>query len=336
MAALAACTLLSCEKQGGREDAQQAISFTAQTSEMTKAEGPETRLDRDFVVFGEKQMEQNGGWSTVFPWYNVKYVNNTYNYQGLTSRLDKPQDKKFWDSGANSYRFAAFSYAGDVTIETAGTPSITVAGIDTSSVLMLAGYSDNMIGKTDIGKTVKLNFKAVQPRIRIGLYESMSSHSITNVSWTLEGIFPQSAESMTVRLDSLALTAYTATKPDRSSLSDSTCTGGKLMSTTSANPDYSEPVVVMPSTAEMAEYLKMTLSYDVIDNLTGGRLKEENRVAYVPAELAVWSPARAYSYLFKITRTDLIFEGYSTLSFELIDWGDHSEDNVIDDLGGLM
>lgn len=183
-----------------------------------------TKLNNQFVVSGFKGASSvpNGTGSTVFNHYQVEYTANTagktesntadWEYVGITPLADygngETQTIKYWDYKENQYDFIAYSTS-DATVIHGETPTPTdgklyVTAITPASATSSTGGAYKVAGSTaelskfyiadlvtvprsDYSKEVKITFRNIAAKVRIGLYETIPGYSIKNVKFYVNG-----------------------------------------------------------------------------------------------------------------------------------------------------
>ncbi|MCQ2212169.1 MAG: hypothetical protein MJZ36_00865 [Bacteroidaceae bacterium] len=142
---------------------------------------------------------------------NWEYVNQTHDAIGTNAantigRTATEQSIKYWDFSQPEYDFIAYStgastmVAGtDVTSSTLTDGQVKVTKIATGTGLASDAYSFEALSTTDLancyitdvtpvlptnyGKTVKLTFKNLTAKIRLGIYETIPGYSVKNVEF---------------------------------------------------------------------------------------------------------------------------------------------------------
>lgn len=183
-----------------------------------------TKLNNQFVVSGFKGASSvpNGTGSTVFNHYKVEYTANTagktesntadWEYVGITPLADygngETQTIKYWDYKQDQYDFIAYSTS-DATVIHGETPTPTdgklyVTAITPTSATSSTGGAYKVAGSTaqlskfyiadlvtipraDYSKEVKITFRNIAAKVRIGLYETIPGYSIKDVKFYVNG-----------------------------------------------------------------------------------------------------------------------------------------------------
>lgn len=183
-----------------------------------------TKLNNQFVVSGFKGASSvpNETGSTVFNHYKVEYTANTagktesntadWEYVGITPLADygngETQTIKYWDYKQDQYDFIAYSTS-DATVIHGETPTPTagklyVTAITPASATSSTGGAYKVAGSTaelskfyiadlvtvprsNYSKEVKITFRNIAAKVRIGLYETIPGYSIKDVKFYVNG-----------------------------------------------------------------------------------------------------------------------------------------------------
>lgn len=217
-----------------------AIKFSTVSKSITRADhvGADAAklLNNNFVVEGIKTI--SGATSSiveVFDNYNVNWTENTANTTlsntsnweyvgqpiiGDSKTAVQEQSIKYWDFAASQYDFWAYSLGGgSATVSTLnhdaalGTSAYTISGSleDLSKVYisdLQTAYNPNTTGtnsKPVMGDEVKLSFRSLVTKVRIGLYETIPGYSVKYVKF-----YPSENETAT---NNAILYASTSTLP---------------------------------------------------------------------------------------------------------------------------
>ena len=195
----------------GGESGDGAIVFTTSTKTITRADhvGADAArlLNNNFVVEGIKTV--GGSPVEVFDNYNVNYIANSANktasntanweYVGqgiLTGKTAvQAQTIKYWDYAASQYDFWAYSLGGsgatvsslahDATI-TSSAYTFTGTATQLNDVYisdLVTAYNPTVSGQPEFQDEVKLTFRALVAKIRVGLYETIPGYSVKNVQF---------------------------------------------------------------------------------------------------------------------------------------------------------
>ena len=170
---------------------------------MSRAEGAAAAalLGDAMKVYGVKNIGSTN-YGKVFVNYQVLYntaqsgnaeYNDGWYYAGAVSG----QDIKYWDYSASDYHFAAgspvanFTYALDAT--TGDIKTATVTGLGGRLIRTIGVASDNspvyvadpvVASKaTDYNQEVNFTFRALQAKVRVGIYETIPGYKITDIKF---------------------------------------------------------------------------------------------------------------------------------------------------------
>lgn len=183
-----------------------------------------TKLNNQFVVSGFKGASSvpNETGSTVFNHYKVEYTANTagktesntadWEYVGITPLADygngETQTIKYWDYKQDQYDFIAYSTSdasvihGSAPTPTAGKLYVTAitpatATSSTGGAYKVAGSTAELskfyiadlvtVPRSDYSKEVKITFRNIAAKVRIGLYETIPGYSIKDVQFYVDG-----------------------------------------------------------------------------------------------------------------------------------------------------
>lgn len=233
LAAVAVIVLASCSNDdfiGGSDVAQRnasngEITFASGMGAITRADivGAEaaTLLGTKFIVLGVKGDGTAAGMTPVFQNYLVQWQANSagtsesnthdWEYAGITavapsSIAGTAQTIKYWDYGAASYDFAAFS-TGTSQMIASGTPAagqVLVSAIEYNGAegkgYTLKGSSDDLakcyiadmvtVEKADYQKTVQMKFRSMGTKVRMAIYETVPGYAIKDVKFYTDGTTP--------------------------------------------------------------------------------------------------------------------------------------------------
>ena len=279
----------------GNNNGSGAISFNSGSKAITRATGAEAAklLNNNFVVEGIKTI--NSTKSEVFDNYNVNYLENTadktasntanWEYVAQTILTGKTaaaeQTIKYWDFAAKQYDFWAYSLGnyttGSLTVSslepnaTLGTSAYTIEGTkdDLANVYisdLVTAYNPNteVSGLTsaqlttlpNMGNEVKLSFRSLVTKVRVGLYETIPGYSVENVEF-----YPSDNGTATS-----TVSLYTSSSVLPSFPSSGTSTYTVTFPTTGIShigeSDYNKAHVTFPNDGTKASKLEFgTLSY---------------------------------------------------------------------------
>ena len=356
-AAVASIALFSCTSDdlaGGDTNApsqgtEDAITFGSTFKAVTRADLTDgdaaSKLGNAFKVYGVKKNSTTTNYNKVFVDYTVSYANGSWDYNNPTNN----QYIKYWDYKSDDYHFVAGSPVGSFTFN----PDATTGDITTATVTGLGGrlnhgttiasghaavyVADPKVASkdNDYNKEVEFTFKAMQSRVRVGIYETIPGYKIKSIKFfnnattttesqyitlfSSEANYFQGGTNVTGTLTyNWATPGYTFGYTTGNS-SSSYWEGGQytagVPATTSAttdlygvdaNKDTNGYFIVLPTTAATATALTLKCEYTLesLDN-SGEEIVVENATATIPADYTKWLPNYAYTYLFKITDSNL-------------------------------
>lgn len=218
--ALASCTSdefvgENTSPNSGNNNGSGAIVFSTGTNGVTRAEltGAQAaeKLNNAFVVEGTKG-STSVATTVVFDNYNVNYTANTANttasntdnweYVGLDvnplATIYQSGDKqtiKYWDYMQPQYDFIAYSLGTGGATATAITPgtATTNTGTGTVGAYTLKGTAAQLktvhiadlvtVKDADYGKPVKITFRSLAAKVRLGIYETIPGYSVKEVKF---------------------------------------------------------------------------------------------------------------------------------------------------------
>lgn len=365
------------ENSGNGQNALSAINFGGDAGKITRATSNTgdyvKMLDGQFKIYGVKKTT-DGNLKSVFVNYSVwdAVANNTtsntkgWEYVGAKGAtnlgtgnisLDKDQTIKFWDYSASEYRFvagspiSAFTYDVPVTNESKEIKSATITGLAghinaNESGTPLTTYpvyiaDPKIVQKADYNNTVEFSFKRQQAMVRVGLYETISGYSITEINFYEAGgskakdgnnvILTSGTENYFVGGSNVkgtitynwtgATPSYTYTYTDDTNLTQSQnwCAGKfephnalATESTAAVAELYGKDndmstngyftVIPTPSATIAAPILiKCDYTLTSVDG-SGETIKVTGATAAIPAAFSKWEANTRYTYLFKISQ----------------------------------
>ena len=268
-----------------------------------------------------------------------EYVGKTSYGAKLTPNAPTPQTIKYWDNGATSYTFTAISaldadVSGDkvvITKNTAGTSNeyekgYTIAvkeGASAGKIFFADRINDTPANLRN--SAVKFYFRNLQAKMRFGIYETVPGYTVkikqvkynnaySTEHFGVDGKFikPGNNTSFTVTYGNgttgplnKALVAVTADSYDTYLTSTSTtimsATSIGTASNTATLDDY---VSILPYTSNTTD-LSFTIDYTLKSEDTNEIIEITGKTVKVPAAYCKWQSNYAYTYLFKITDSDL-------------------------------
>ena len=233
LAAVAGIVLASCSNDdfiGGSDVAQRnasngEITFASGMGAITRADivgaDAATLLGSKFIVLGVKGDGTAAGMTPVFQNYLVQWQANSagtsesnthdWEYAGITavapsSIAGTTQTIKYWDYGAESYDFAAFS-TGTSEMIASGTPAagqvlvsaIEYNGAEGKGYTMQGAAADLAncyiadmvtVEKTGYKETVQMKFRSMGTKVRMAIYETVPGYAIKDVKFYTDDTTP--------------------------------------------------------------------------------------------------------------------------------------------------
>ena len=353
-----------------------AIMFSSGTNGTTRAAhvGADAAalLGNNFVVYGAKNATAttagNFASTKVFDHYNVNFVANTagttasntsdWEYVGQPKHAHASttaQTIKYWDYSTLEYNFIAYSTgtateisSGEVTTGNLLVSAITPGTATTSAYTVQGASADDLakfyiadiktVSKTNYQGEVKLTFRSLASKVRIGLYETVPGYSVKNVKFysadeavgdgtpylyggatafnetgTFTVSYPTIGSANSGNSDynkahvgfttsgdggQSALKTFGALTP-KVSLTDDNVAGDYLGRTAPA-ASMSPYQLVLPN--ETGTILNMKCDYTLVStDGSGEEIKVTGASAQVPTVYAKWQANYAYTYIFKIS-----------------------------------
>ena len=364
--ALTGTVLVSCTQSEYLGEAVQtsdnsAIVFGGATGKQVRAfiENGEAadKLGNEMLVYGVKGDGTN--YNDVFKNYTVKYLtsksgNDEYNNGWYYVEAVSGQSIKYWDYSTNNYRFVAGSPVAKFTFNQDPTSksitSATVSGLgghiarntgsaNTWDAVYIA--DPQVVAKADYNNPVKFEFKAMQSKVRVGIYETIPGYKITDIKFyqttddptpdadgyvTLIGVDnyfqgTTSTVSGTITYDWTATPATYTFDYDASLTKSAYWEGGKFADGVKATSSAGTNVlnlygadgdldaatgyfVVMPTpSATEAKPLTLKCDYTLTSlDAASETIKVKGATATIPSAYTKWAPNTAYTYIFKITK----------------------------------
>ncbi|MBQ9169614.1 MAG: hypothetical protein IJ148_02145 [Bacteroidaceae bacterium] len=353
MLALSGTVLVSCTQseyvgETVQTSENEAIVFGGGTGRMTRAEiGGEsaaTLLGNEMLVFGSKKGEGTV-YNPVFNSYTVKYntaKTGSDDYNNGWYYVEGSQNIKYWDYSSEDYRFVAGSPVANFTFTDVTSAEVTGLGGRLNHETTVASDAKPVyiadpvvVAKANYKQPVKFSFKAVQSRVRVGIYETVPGYKITDIKFYNNDATPASSQYVTLNS---ATTGYfqgasgvkgtitydwTTTPASYTFAYDAAgltlgkyWEGGQFTSgvpaVNSASTDlYGTETsmgttgyfAVMPTpSATAATPLTLTCDY-TLTSLDGTEtINVKQAKATIPADYTKWAPNTAYTYIFKITK----------------------------------
>lgn len=206
---IAAMALASCssddflgDSTGNTQSAAstKAIAFSGGKGNMTRANLEKAdaaqALGNNFIVYGVKNKDNTS--TTVYNYYNVNWKGDENN-KAIGEWVYAEQDKnklnttgsdkqtiKYWDYGANSYDFTAFTLgSNNINVERSeenGSPIYTFTGKNTD--LHSCYIADReLVETTNFGNPVKFTFHSTGTKVGVSFYETIPGYSIKDIKF---------------------------------------------------------------------------------------------------------------------------------------------------------
>ena len=270
---------------------------------------------------------------------NWEYVGKTSYGDKLNPNAPASQTIKYWDNGASSYTFTALSALdADITSDkvvitktTSGTTAFdkgyTIAVKEDASVDKIF-FADriNDAPANLRNSAVKFSFRNLQAKLRFGIYETVPGYTVkikqvgynstTNTTnFGVDGKFIKPGEntSFTVTYGNgttgtlnKALVAVSGSSSSDSYLASTSTTimTTAAIGTSSSGATMDGYVAILPYTSNTTD-LSFTIDYTLKSEDTNEIIEITGKTVKVPAAYCQWKSNYAYTYLFKITDSDL-------------------------------
>lgn len=300
----------------------------------TAASAANTVFQNYTVVYGASTHHTTA--SNTDDW---EYVGQTSYGSKLTPTAPASQTIKYWDNAASSYTFTAVSALdGDITggkvvitKNTSGSSdeydkgyTIAVKDGATASKIFFADRIHDTPANLN-SNAVKFTFRNLQSKLRFGIYETIPGYSVSidkvyynstnsTTNFGVDGNFIKPADntSFTVTYGNgttgtlnKAIVAVTADAFDTYKAStSSTIMTATSIGTVSSSATMDEYVSILPYTSNTTD-LSFTIDYTLKSEDTGETIAKTGKAVKVPAAYCKWQSNYAYTYLFKITDSDL-------------------------------
>lgn len=292
---------------------QSTIAFSSVEAEQEMMTRSATQLERDFVVYGYKNV--NSSTQQVIDGYTVTYKqgsantseDNTHNYYYVNGTT---QTIKYWDFAASEYRF--WGYTGDKSSFSNGGTELTIPVSDlltNKEPTELPLYSKLYIRNPITSDVVTLEYKRPYSKIRALFYTSEPMEAddkivLTNITLTPDEekkIYKSGTVEVTYSFDETAEKVKT-TPSDVSADALEMLTYQKVTLTPSAG--YTSDHAVLAKTKYDTEFyytLPMGEKNPAFILTVCVNGDTEYKTAVVPAAYMHWKPNYTYTYIFKIT-----------------------------------
>ena len=267
-------------------------------------------LEEGFRVWAVK--EKDGVGQVVFDGTEVAFDSGSYTYG--------PQ--KYWDMGADTYRFCGFSPA---AIGDGGIGGASFGDVDVVRVPRVAFVQDNITAP--LGRAMRMVFTPLSCGVRFIVYETLSTMSVSGVGVDASG-FCSSGVDYVVSYDDMD--AYDADLlPSWEDARVSGYIDGKAPESVSlAYGTDIERVLPLGGSRPVT----VTLSFDVTDDRSGRTEHVDASEVVIPAE---FTPARFntdYVYVLKISKVGVSFDVEATLKMNIAicQWIGSRSETVLD------
>lgn len=300
-------------------------------------------LGNHFHVFGVKTVD--GNTRNVYPDYVVEYNGNDgageagstasnssgWEYVGLNNYPN--QTIHYWDYSASNFTFQAWSAStGNATVDVTGNNTLTVTTTSASDLAKL--YVADLVSidraahnaANHYGGIVTFTFRSMSARVRLGIYESISGYSVSQVTFrSAKGLFANSntnallegsfnaqdgSDGGTFNVTYNAVTGKAEFNNTAVGTPADFCNFGPFsqqnIGTDRSNPTWaggtSSYQLMLPNedhAGDMTLYIDFTMT---ADDGSDDVLRVTGAHVTVPADQMVWHPNYAYTYLFRITK----------------------------------
>jgi len=268
-----------------------------------------------------------------------EYVGKTSYGTKLTPNAPTSQTIKYWDNGANSYTFTALS-----ALDTDITNDRVVITKNTSGATAFdKGYTIAVKADASVGNiffadrindapanlrnsAVKFSFRNLQAKLRFGIYEHVQGYTVkikqvkynnaySTEHFGVDGKFikPGESTSFTVTYGDgttgplnkalVAVSGSSSTDTYLASTSTTIMTTAAI-GTSSSGATEDDYVSILPYTSNTTD-LSFTIDYTLKSEDTNEIIEITGKTVKVPAAYCQWKSNYAYTYLFKITDSDL-------------------------------
>ena len=324
-------------------ESQFAISFGGDIAEeaatTTRADQP---LNKDFIVYGYKALA-DGQASLVFPAYNVYYdgssagssADNTHGYYYVNP--DEGQSVKYWDYGAQQYRYWGYVKNADKITPSADGKDLTVTGL-TLGITEPSGYllsALKPVEKAAYGEVVQLRFLHPYAKVRVLVYAGANLEpgdfiELSKLSFGPNVSSPEIINNATVKvtypLSGTDTESYSIIKETSTTIRaqftyqgfDASSSGpDKVLKLTSENCTSDKALIAYPQEVDPESSEKSEFYY-VLPTGTGVTAPDfkfqvcidgddEPKTAIVPSVYMHWKPNYQYTYIFKVLEGGLLF-----------------------------
>lgn len=268
-----------------------------------------------------------------------EYVGKTSYGTKLTPNAPASQTIKYWDNGASSYTFTALSALdADITGD-----KVVIAKTTSGATAFDKGYTIAVKTGASVGNiffadrindapanlrnsAVKFSFRNLQAKLRFGIYETVPGYTVkikqvgynstpSTTNFGVDGKFikPGDNTSFTVTYGNgttgplnkalVAVSGSSSTDTYLASTSTTIMTTAEI-GTSSSGATKDDYVSILPYTSNTTD-LSFTIDYTLKSEDTNETIEITGKTVKVPAAYCQWKSNYAYTYLFKITDSDL-------------------------------
>ncbi len=268
-----------------------------------------------------------------------EYVGKTSYGTKLIPSAPTSQTIKYWDNGASSYTFTALSaldadITGDKVVITKNTSGTTVFDKGYTIAVKEGASVDKIFFADRINdapanlrnSAVKFSFRNLQAKLRFGIYETVPGYTVkikqvkynnndNTTNFGVDGKFikPGDNTSFTVTYGDgttgplnkalVAVSGSSSTDTYLASTSTTIMTTDPI-GTSSSGATKDDYVSILPYTSNTTD-LSFTIDYTLKSEDTNEIIEITGKTVKVPAAYCQWKSNYAYTYLFKITDSDL-------------------------------
>lgn len=268
-----------------------------------------------------------------------EYVGKTSYGTKLTPNAPTSQTIKYWDNGASSYTFTALSaldadITGDKVVITKNTSGGTAFDKGYTIAVKEGASAGNIFFADRINdapanlrnSAVKFSFRNLQAKLRFGIYETVPGYTVkikqvkynnndNTTNFGVDGKFikPGDNTSFTVTYGNgstgplnkalVAVSGSSSTDTYLASTSTTIMTTDAI-GTSSSGATKDDYVSILPYTSNTTD-LSFTIDYTLKSEDTNEIIEITGKTVKVPAAYCQWKSNYAYTYLFKITDSDL-------------------------------
>ncbi|MCQ2130127.1 MAG: fimbrillin family protein [Bacteroidales bacterium] len=292
------------------------ITFKAEAgvSLMTKSGSPLKDQVTTFKLYGAKTVSPSP--ETVFDGFTMNYADDAWNYKGVNG-----QEIQYWDFKAENYRFSA---ATDDFVVDSGTARIEGASSsDSDNFLALENY--NTVPKSEFGEPVELQFSRLLSRISVAFYEDMEDWEVKNINFSLDGKFVNQGD-YAVNLQDGTFAASNVSFIDPPGIGGTVSVSDPI-GTTVETATASTFTNILPYNS--SERITLTInSCTYIDSEHNEYVFYPGMRIDIPASKAQWDLNHSYTYIVKISDSEVILDMIIDLSIH--DWMPESNETILE------